>query len=79
MQWVSYTSVNFATGESGLGLAARKNVVLRFIGNDPLIAEFTEAGSRFGLDANIVVSRASYSLLAAEVSLGRLTRWPSRN
>ncbi|HEX3747658.1 MAG TPA: recombinase family protein [Bryobacteraceae bacterium] len=32
-------------GESGLGLAAQKEVVLRFIGNDPLLAEFTEVES----------------------------------
>ena len=46
MQWVSYTRVStLQQGESGLGLAAQKDVVLRFIGNDSLIAEFTEVES----------------------------------
>ena len=46
MAWVSYVRVSTAQqGESGLGLAAQKDVVLRFIGNEPLLAEFTEVAS----------------------------------
>jgi DNA invertase Pin-like site-specific DNA recombinase len=46
MQHVAYYRVStLQQGESGLGLAAQKDVVLRFIGNEPLLAEFTEIES----------------------------------
>ena len=46
MGWVSYFRVStLQQGESGLGLAAQKDIVLRFLGNTPPIAEFTEVES----------------------------------
>jgi DNA invertase Pin-like site-specific DNA recombinase len=46
MHAVAYFRVStLQQGESGLGLAAQKELVLRFLGNDPLLAEFTEVES----------------------------------
>lgn len=46
MQHIAYYRVSTAQqGESGLGIAAQKELVMRFLGNAPLIAEFTEIES----------------------------------
>lgn len=46
MPWISYIRVSTSQqGDSGLGLAAQKDVVMRFIGNESLLAEFTEIES----------------------------------
>jgi hypothetical protein len=46
MEHVGYFSVStLQQGASGLGLAAQKELVMRFIGNRALLAEFTEVES----------------------------------
>jgi DNA invertase Pin-like site-specific DNA recombinase len=46
MEAIAYYRVSSAQqGESGLGLAAQKDVVMRYMGNIPPIAEFTEIES----------------------------------
>src|SRR5262249_26899533 len=38
MDWIAYLRVSTTQqGQSGLGLAAQKDIVMRFIGNDPLL------------------------------------------
>jgi DNA invertase Pin-like site-specific DNA recombinase len=46
MEAIAYYRVSTSQqGESGLGLAAQKEIVMRFLGNTPLLAEFTEVES----------------------------------
>jgi DNA invertase Pin-like site-specific DNA recombinase len=67
-------------GESGLGLAAQKDVAMRFIGSTPLLAEFTEveSGRRHRNRPQLRAALALCKKTKAKLAIARLDRL-SRN